>query len=529
MDFKSFAGYQVAEAFAHGTADFKSASFFADKMIQSGYASDEDLNKKLYSYLILSGDFTQARLLLKSKPEFFKSNRLGQFLLLTDSVLARNFDYARTVLDAMGGKNPDQLALPLIKTWVLAAQNKKEDAFAEIEKLNQNATHLLYLSHKLYLSFYFKDFEGAFVVLKQLDLESHLNPRFVSWASDFLFFQGEREKALDFVKKHLESDLSYSGNQMISLLKDKKKPETFSFSVSDGLAESFLDLSLALVQPKTIDLALFLSRLASEVAVSPFTLYFSNIVSGELLEKEKAFSEALILFKSVPKTSPFYPSALLKQARVYKQMGFRTQAIVSYETLVESYPDYLLAQLLLGELYVQNRDYDLAESLYLNLVEKRPSSDLGWEVSYYLGLIYDWKGEPEKAEKYLLASFEKSNRHPVVLNYLGYFWIENKKKTEEALDLIKEALTKSPLNVEFWDSYGWALFKTNELEKAKEVLEIAIVRDGANSEIRDHLGDVYWALGQKTNARHQWRHALFFKDIGLGLRDYEAVEKKLAR
>ena len=128
----------------------------------------------------------------------------------------------------------------------------------------------------------------------------------------------------------------------------------------------------------------------------------------------------------------------------------------------------------------------------------------------------------------MMKAFDKSPKNPVVLNYLGYFWIENGKNVTKALDMIKTALTMSPTNVEFWDSYGWALYKMGELEKAREILEVAVMRKASHPEIRDHLGDVYAALGRKKDAIYNWKKALFYKDIGLGLRNAKTVERKIA-
>ncbi len=91
VDGGSFIGYVLAENHAKNSGDFKSAHFYAEKMIGSSDRSDDEFSKKLYSYLILSGDFKKSRLLLSEKPEHLKNNRLGQFLFLTDSVKKNDF------------------------------------------------------------------------------------------------------------------------------------------------------------------------------------------------------------------------------------------------------------------------------------------------------------------------------------------------------------------------------------------------------------------------------------------------------
>ncbi|MBN2780236.1 MAG: hypothetical protein JXQ74_04160, partial [Alphaproteobacteria bacterium] len=91
----------------------------------------------------------------------------------------------------------------------------------------------------------------------------------------------------------------------------------------------------------------------------------------------------------------------------------------------------------------------------------------------------------------------------------------------------QKALTRMPTNIEFWDSYGWALFKRGEVEKGINILEIAIQREGAHPEVYEHLGDAYASVGRQREAIYMWKRALFYKDIGLGVKDVEKIESKI--
>ena len=43
--------------------------------------------------------------------------------------------------------------------------------------------------------------------------------------------------------------------------------------------------------------------------------------------------------------------------------------------------------------------------------------------------------------------------------------------------------------------------------------------------IADHLGDAYWRVGRRAEARYQWTHALGLEDVDDDLR--ETIESKL--
>ena len=99
-----------------------------------------------------------------------------------------------------------------------------------------------------------------------------------------------------------------------------------------------------------------------------------------------------------------------------------------------------------------------------------------------------------------------------VLNYYGYFLINNNLDLDKGLDLISRAVANEPTNPFFLDSFGWALFKKGDFEKSLKLLELAKSIEPKNPVIIDHLADVYWSLNRKREAVFEWQKALSFKD-----------------
>ena len=66
------------------------------------------------------------------------------------------------------------------------------------------------------------------------------------------------------------------------------------------------------------------------------------------------------------------------------------------------------------------------------------------------------------------------------------------------------------MNGSIADSFGWALYKLGDLDRARGLIEAA--RDDLKPknhwEIEDHLGDIYWHLGREDDARTAWETAL---------------------
>jgi tetratricopeptide (TPR) repeat protein len=57
------------------------------------------------------------------------------------------------------------------------------------------------------------------------------------------------------------------------------------------------------------------------------------------------------------------------------------------------------------------------------------------------------------------------------------------------------------------DSLGWAYYRMGRYEDAVRELEKAVELKPGDATINDHLGDAYWKVGRKLEAKFQWDHA----------------------
>lgn len=99
---------------------------------------------------------------------------------------------------------------------------------------------------------------------------------------------------------------------------------------------------------------------------------------------------------------------------------------------------------------------------------------------------------------------------PYMLNTLGYFLLEHTNRFSEAYKILARANSLAPSDPYISDSYGWARYKLGDLEGARRYIEQSREELAPNMhwEIEDHLGDIYWHLGDEEDAREAWRRAL---------------------
>ncbi len=115
---------------------------------------------------------------------------------------------------------------------------------------------------------------------------------------------------------------------------------------------------------------------------------------------------------------------------------------------------------------------------------------------------------------------------PLVLNYLGYSWIDRGEKLKRGLQMIEKAVALRPEDGYIVDSLGWAHYRLGDYAGRVQYLEKALELVPDDPTINDHLGDAYWKSGRTTEARYQWRQALQFKP---DKEDVKPIEAKLDR
>jgi tetratricopeptide (TPR) repeat protein len=96
------------------------------------------------------------------------------------------------------------------------------------------------------------------------------------------------------------------------------------------------------------------------------------------------------------------------------------------------------------------------------------------------------------------------------INALGYALIQHPEGLEEGYRLLTRGYAFGPTDYAVIDSLAWAYYLYGYFDAARVLDERAntlAVRD-PNAEVLDHLGDIYWRLNRREDARNSWTQAL---------------------
>jgi tetratricopeptide (TPR) repeat protein len=141
-------------------------------------------------------------------------------------------------------------------------------------------------------------------------------------------------------------------------------------------------------------------------------------------------------------------------------------------------------------------------------------------IRYTLSACYWGAGKRAEAEAELRSILDEDADHAGACNDLGYHLAEQGRNLDEAERLVRRAVAIDRADrrksgdpdsdsAAYLDSLAWVLFRREKLAEARDLLQqAAALSDGAHDGVVwDHLGDVFYRLGEKDKARAAWAEA----------------------
>ena len=235
------------------------------------------------------------------------------------------------------------------------------------------------------------------------------------------------------------------------------------------------------------------------------------LLSAEFLKGLNRPELATEVYNAVPSTHPAFLQAELGRANALRQLGRVDAAIEVLRQLAQTAPSQRQVHIALGDTLRRAEHYALAQVAYDKAIALTPAPTRGdWFLYFARGVTFERTDQWERAEADFRTSIALSDTEALVLNYLGYSLVERGGDLGEALDLIQRAIAARPDAGFIVDSLGWVLYRQGAFEQAVEHLERAAALTATDPTINDHLGDAYWQVGRRVEARFQWRRAQSF-------------------
>src|SRR5882672_3728989 len=224
---------------------------------------------------------------------------------------------------------------------------------------------------------------------------------------------------------------------------------------------------------------------------------------GQVAEERKDLSDALKWYGDVGEGEQ-YVQAQIRYAQVLAKQGKLDAARARLQQAAAKSTDQRV-QLILAEAQIL-RDANqpkAAFDLVGQALDRAPNNP---------DLLYDYAMLAEKIERVdilesaLRKLIEIRPEHAHAYNALGYSLADRNQRLPEAQDLIEKALKLAPDDSFIIDSMGWVLYRRGKLKDSLAYLRRAYA-GRPDPEIAAHLGEVLWALGERSEAERVWGDA----------------------
>lgn len=503
------AGAYLAARQAAMNNDFEASARLFTQSLTADPLNPYLLENTLVSYLGL-GDFTRAAPVAKMMVEAGISSQMANMTLSVDA--ASRDDWDTVLADSEAGREIGPLVDGLTQAWAQVGKGQMSDAIAAFDAVIASPGLSIYgLYNKALALAHVGDFEGAEAIFAGGPTNGMRYNRRSALAHAQILSQLDRNTDAAAL---LDTVFGAQTDPTLVAMRsafDAGEKVQFDYvrSAKDGLAETYLMLSQAVIGDTSDDYVLRYARAAAHLNPSNTD---ALLLTAELLDNIGQYDLAATAFSAVPSDSPAFQSAELGRAETLRKAGKSEAAIEVLETLARTYPDMPRVYATAGDTYREANMLDKAKDAYTRALDLYDDTDpLKWFIYYARGITHHTLDDWPAAEADFRAALKLNPKQPQVLNYLGYSMVERNINMEEALAMIETAVAAEPQNGAIVDSLGWVLFQRGDYENAVGHLENAAALEPVDPVVNDHLGDALWAVGRFIEARFQWNRALSFE------------------
>ena len=526
VDISSLSGAYLSARTADAEKDVAAASRF----YRAATASDPDNLFLLERSLVLtaaSGDVDGAARFASRLAEKAPESRAAQLLLAVEALGDdRPADAVKALSQAGSGALAD-LTNTLLLGWAKFGLGEVDAALSDIAALDGEDWYATFKRlHRGLISLAAGRTADAVRLLAEARDGDPNAVRITEAYARALAISGEQAKAekvlVDYLARMPDNSLAA---RVLEEIRAGNATKGLVNTATEGAAEALSGIGAAVGQEGGIELSALYLRLALHLnpqsAGGLAALSLGNILDGS------GQSEAAIeAYETVGADQPFRPLATLRAALALDRADRTEEAEKAFKEAIQRTPEDIQAYLAYGNMLRSHERFDDAAILYGDAIErlKEPGRN-DWTLFYFRGIAYERTDRWELAEADFKRALELSPDQPLVLNYLGYSWVDKGINLDEAMAMIRTAVKLRPNDGFIVDSLGWAYYRLGQYKEAVRELERAIELQPDDPILNDHLGDAYWKLGRKLEAQFQWRHA---RDLGAKAPELEIILRKIA-
>ncbi len=501
-------GQYLAGRYARSIGDTASASRYYEHVLRRDPDNPDILNRA-FLLTLADGRFESAAALAHRIEKAGGQSSLARQVIAVEHIARGETDRALVVLREASRARVNALVVPLVEAWSLVDGGRGDEALETLASLTETKGHAPF---RTYHEALVNDFLGRTPAAEDayrrtIDALEGGSLRVVEAFGTFLERAGRRRDAIGLYRDFLARE---PGNlPVLSALERAESGRSPAPAIADareGIAEAFHGIAAGLSGRNARDLALVYAWLA--LALKP-DMPVALFLVGRVMERDERHAAANELYARIDAGSPHGWTARLRTAFNLDDMDELPAAVDLLRRLEEERPERIDALVALGDILRAREEYEAAAAAYSRAIRRVDElRERHWTLHYSRAIAYERSNRWSKAEPDFLRALDLKPDQPLVLNYLGYSWIDRGERLERARAMVEKAVELRPTDGYIVDSLGWALYRLGRFDDAVGQLERAVGLRPEDPVINDHLGDALWRVGRELEATFQWRRAL---------------------
>ncbi len=391
--------------------------------------------------------------------------------------------------------------ISLQKERIYLILNKPDKAAAEIEKLIKEfpdqETRYVSMIAEMYMKAGKPDEAAKYY--QQILANDPQNPYIHITLSDYYRQKGDKKKSFDELKLGFANPALDIDTKIRVLLS--------FFSAKDAYTENKADI---------MELAQILVKTHPDDPKA-------HSMYGDFLLDDKKYAEARDQFRTVISVDSsryaVWESLLNSEIQLADYAALESES----SRAIELFPLMPVPYLFKGVALLEKSKYEDAISNFNKGVKLVSGNNLLLVQFYtYLGDTYNRMKNYSLSDENYENALKLQPDNSYVLNNFAYYLSLRNENLEKAEKMSAKSVKLDPANAANMDTYGWVLYKLGRYSEAAEWVEKAIAATPSpDTDLLEHLGDIYYKQGETDKAVFQWQNAL---KIGKGS---EFLEKKV--
>jgi Flp pilus assembly protein TadD len=462
------------------------------------------LQSHTFTAALLAGDVKAAATIAPTSDSDPAVRHLARLTQAVEALAEGHGDKARALLDARQPDNAHSAAIRLLEPFAAAAAGDSEAAIA-LPVIEGDAVAMFFANldqGKLFERAHrFDEAETAFRALIQRG-----DPGGIASANlgELLERRGRWSDAAAIYDQALArapNDQTLLAGRARAKAQQGAPPLP---SLRESAAEALIAPASVLALQKQEEVALAYLRLALRLDPTRDTAW---LLVGDILTDVGDTEGAREAYRTPKLGTVDYVAARAKLAWSYQGDKRNEEALkVARETLAAE-PKSRDAATTLADLLRADEQYEESVRVLDKLIASEGLSP-DWRLLYMRAVDLEESDRWPQAERDLTAALKQRPEEPELLNFLGYSWIDRGEKLREAVAMVQRAVDANPKSGAMIDSLGWGYYRLGDYNDAVEKLEEAVAIEAGDPDVNNHLGDAYWQVGRKNEARFQWNRVL---------------------